>query len=627
MVRPHVVFTSTRRFIAIAVALIVLASCFLAQATRIIPSSASTAPAALAWSLNPSSNAFFTSVASGISASNQTFFVAGTGTGSIDYSTDGAHWTATTTPDPSAQWVGVAANSQGQAVGVSASGEAVYVSIANLSWEAATFNGGTPSSFAGVTYGTDGFVAVTTDGAIYRSTDGGASWNLEATESGGTFSSVTATASGYVAVGLSSTATIGASGGFAFESVPNSHATQWQSSTISDEQWVSVAADTSGNVVAVAANGYVSTSSNNGHTFTNSSSAVLPGGTSSVAYGGGRFVSVAEASGTATSESSVNGSTWTDDQSATSATFYDWAAITFGAGAFVAVDASGASMVAVGAQPPAPTNVAVVKVGDLLYVTWDAPSNTIGELSYTVSLTDTSLTEKRLCVGSHYTACVLNDPSRYIVGLDVKATNAIGSQYSSFVPIYASNENAETSILPTVYVASNLNKCFSGFAPGSQVAVVIAENLTTLTADSNGNVCFSIGAKDPSIRINGGPWINVPYGAFSITVKGKAPDGQLQSAISVLRLAPKGLPSAPLGLKAAVKGRSVTFVWGAPHSNGGHRVTGYHLWVSGTKKSCLTHGTSCTVTGLSKKQRYRAIVVAMNSVGLSPATQTNVFKG
>lgn len=599
-----------------------VASCVTFSVVAASEAGASAPP--LVWSLTAGSGDQFTSIANGSTASGMQYFIAGTSSGAIEYSTNGFTWETTTTPDQSADWLGVAADAHNHAVAVSNSGQAVYLNTGALSWSASQFVGAQPTSLNAVAANATGFVAVSSTGQIFFSTDGGATWNLEATEAGA-FYTVTATTAGFVALGSAAFGSYGSPGGLGCYST---NGTSWSSATIPQEQWLAVAGDGSGNYVAVTPTGYVGRSSNGGHSWTLSGSPLLAEGTSAIAYGNGRYVTLAQASGSANSQSSSDGSSWTSDTAANNQPMYDWSALAFGENAFLAVDSGGASMIAAGAAPSAIAVPTLVAADGDIFVTWAEPTNNISQVTYSVSVYDDNDNQTvNTCVGATLPFCIIsNVNSMAIYAISVSASNAHGST-SSPEAIIATFDNSLDGTFAQLSVGETSQTCFPGFVPDEEVFVEASGHSKFMTADDTGTMCLSVTGRDPSIRINGGAWVSVPYGPVVITVKGKAPDGQNKVAVDAVRLNPKGLPSPPRHVSVKVRSKTVSVTWKAPVSNGGHKLTKYVVYLSGSKHSCTTSKSRCVFSGLSLKRRYQIGVVARNSVGASSVANSALFKG
>ena len=95
------------------------------------------------------------------------------------------------------------------------------------------------------------------------------------------------------------------------------------------------------------------------------------------------------------------------------------------------------------------------------------------------------------------------------------------------------------------------------------------------------------------------------------------------SASNVVSAIPRTVPTAPGGLLATPRSRSVTLAWNAPTSTGGSAVTDYVIQRStnGVTWTTVVDGVSTarayTVTGLSSGVTYRFRVAARNGAGMS----------
>ena len=117
--------------------------------------------------------------------------------------------------------------------------------------------------------------------------------------------------------------------------------------------------------------------------------------------------------------------------------------------------------------------------------------------------------------------------------------------------------------------------------------------------------------------------------AYSFTVKatnsvGDSPESRASSSVTpTARLAK---PGSPTGVAATPGDGKVTVVWTAPSSDGGTSVTGYKVIVSpdGTEFNVDSgRTTSLVIDRLTNGKIYTFTVVAINSVGNSPASRAS----
>src|SRR5207249_5995201 len=85
------------------------------------------------------------------------------------------------------------------------------------------------------------------------------------------------------------------------------------------------------------------------------------------------------------------------------------------------------------------------------------------------------------------------------------------------------------------------------------------------------------------------------------------------------------VPATPQNLQATAGTNSVSLSWQSPANNGGSTITGYKVYrstSSGTETGYVSLGnvTSYTNTGLTPGVTYFYKVRAVNSVGISPAS-------
>ena len=84
---------------------------------------------------------------------------------------------------------------------------------------------------------------------------------------------------------------------------------------------------------------------------------------------------------------------------------------------------------------------------------------------------------------------------------------------------------------------------------------------------------------------------------------------------------PKRAPSAPLTLRVGYSGTNIILIWGAPLSDGGDSVTGYAV-SSPSGLGCSTTATTCVIAGAIAGRAYSFVVVAMNGIGSSAASNS-----
>ena len=111
-------------------------------------------------------------------------------------------------------------------------------------------------------------------------------------------------------------------------------------------------------------------------------------------------------------------------------------------------------------------------------------------------------------------------------------------------------------------------------------------------------------------------------GASILTIVASSPGGARTPTV--------GVPGKPVAVKAgSVVNGVVMITWSPPSSNGGHPITGYVVTASTKDRlfhsGCTTRGaTSCSLSGLTKAQRYRVYVQASNILG--PGRRSSVLK-
>jgi len=110
--------------------------------------------------------------------------------------------------------------------------------------------------------------------------------------------------------------------------------------------------------------------------------------------------------------------------------------------------------------------------------------------------------------------------------------------------------------------------------------------------------------------------------SVTATADGYRDEQRVSTPVSI----PASKPTAPRSLKATAKSKAVALTWSAPSATGGKAITGYRVQRSTNGTSWTTVKTvttrSYTVTGLTNGKKYFFRVIAVNSVGSSPASAT-----
>jgi autotransporter-associated beta strand protein len=155
-------------------------------------------------------------------------------------------------------------------------------------------------------------------------------------------------------------------------------------------------------------------------------------------------------------------------------------------------------------------------------------------------------------------------------------------------------------------------------------------------------VSGSLGTFTTTTMTAGGYQLQVPAGAYQITVSGANYSGPSSATVQIGAdnvkrdfIAPPSniaVPTAPTGVLATASNAQVGLTWTAPSSNGGAAITEYVIQYSSNSGSSWTEFpraastlTSAAVTGLTNGTNYIFRVAARNSVGIgswSPNSST-----
>ncbi len=140
----------------------------------------------------------------------------------------------------------------------------------------------------------------------------------------------------------------------------------------------------------------------------------------------------------------------------------------------------------------------------------------------------------------------------------------------------------------------------------------------TVTAEPGGETCATTTATSCVV---GGLSNGTSY-AFTVTATNSIGTGGASSPTDVT---PVTTPDAPVISGASGGDREATISWTAP-SDGGAPISGYTVTASPGGATCVTTGTSCSVSGLSNGTAYTFTVIATNSAGNSgPSTASNAL--
>jgi len=139
-----------------------------------------------------------------------------------------------------------------------------------------------------------------------------------------------------------------------------------------------------------------------------------------------------------------------------------------------------------------------------------------------------------------------------------------------------------------------------------------------VTAEPGGETCATTTATSCVV---GGLSNGTSY-AFTVTATNSIGTGGASSPTDVT---PVTTPDAPVISGATGGDREATISWTAP-SDGGAPISGYTVTASPGGATCVTTGTSCSVSGLSNGTAYTFTVIATNSAGNSgPSTASNAL--
>ena len=263
-------------------------------------------------------------------------------------------------------------------------------------------------------------------------------------------------------------------------------------------------------------------------------------------------------------------------------------------------------------------------------LTWTAPSSTGGSAltDYVVQRSANGTSGwTTISDGVHsttgYTVTGLPNGTRYY--FRVLAKNAVGTGPASNV-VNATPRTVPTAPRWLVPVVAPIARVGSGqvrllwLPPSSTGGSAITDYVIQRSANGRtGWVTINDGVRSTTGYTVTGLTNGTRY-YFRVLAKNAVGTG---SASNVVNAIPRTVPTAPGGLLATPRSRSVTLAWNAPTSTGGSAVTDYVIQRStnGVTWTTVVDGVSTartyTVTGLSSGVTYRFRVAARNGAGMS----------
>ncbi len=455
----------------------------------------------------------------------------------------------------------------GAPTGVSASSYANAQSA--VTWTAPTYTGGSAITHYTVTSSPGGKTCTTPNGTTTTCTVTGLT--------NGTPYTFTVTATNGVGTGLASTPSASATPSTVPGSPTGVTATTHQNAS-SVVSW-SAPASNGGNPIT----SYTVTSSSGSHTCTTTGAT------------------------TCTVSGLTNGTSYTFTVTATN-----------GSGTSAPSSASGAIVPAT--APGAPTGVtATSNASTQSVVSWTAPSSNGG-----LAITGYTVTSNALqtCTTTGATSCVVTGLSNGVAyTFTVTATNAVGTgpaSAASAPAIPAGPPTAPTAVRATS--GQNTSSAVSWAAPSDDGGSPVTTY--TVTSSPGGLTCTTTGAM--TCTVNG--LTNGTTYTFTVTATNSAGTSVASSPSNAI--VPASTPGAPTGVTASnvpgiAYGASPKAIvsWTAPTSTGGSPITGYTV-TSGTHTCSTGTGTSttCIFEGLTAGTTYSFTVVAINAIGIGPAS-------
>jgi Fibronectin type III domain len=271
-------------------------------------------------------------------------------------------------------------------------------------------------------------------------------------------------------------------------------------------------------------------------------------------------------------------------------------------------------------KPPSPTGDGAVRSisatsGDgAASVSWQAPTNWYVVTGYTVTLTPGGKPVSLKPDATDYSVSGLTNGTAYTFTVRADSKEAAGSTQTT------------SAVTPTAAVPGAPR--ITSVAPGDgQVSVVweatakaTSYDIEVVAIDGSPSVRRTAGAAETSANIAG-----LSNGKEYYVVLKATTGGGLSPATTSSAFTPRGVPTAPGSVSAAVTGPGqVTVSWTAAGANG-NAIIGYTV-SDGTTATPVASGANSIVLGsLAAGRTYTFTVVAANGVGTSAAATASVL--
>ena len=267
----------------------------------------------------------------------------------------------------------------------------------------------------------------------------------------------------------------------------------------------------------------------------------------------------------------------------------------------------------------APTNLGVTRVLDTITVTWTAPTATGGSAitDYTVTATPNDDSGDVTCTwttGDGALSCDLTSVSntaQYV--LSVVATNGAGDSVPSST---VTSNGFSAPGAPTISSITVGNQQLTiNISAGTDGGLTITDYVYSL---DNGSSSTSFESATAPFVITG--LTNGTTYRVSVAATNAIDTGAFSTRVSAV---PATVPTAPRWLHGTRGNTTATLMWNPPSSNGGAAISSY-LVTDLHGHTCSTSTFTCTVTGLTNGVSYVFYVVASNSRGNSPNSNSNL---
>ena len=235
--------------------------------------------------------------------------------------------------------------------------------------------------------------------------------------------------------------------------------------------------------------------------------------------------------------------------------------------------------------------------------------------TYTTKNTDTQTTITGLKNGVKY-------------GFKIIAINSIGEGKASGTASATPQPRFPVEITNLRAVAGNGKVTLSWSVPDDKLSQITGYRVREYTGGSTSFEVFDLLGKSTMTTVSGLiNGVSYGYSVAAVTTQGLGPNSNIVNVIPKMTQVIPGAPGAITDLKATPDNNQVKLSWSIPNNNG-NSITGYHIqqFKKGDSFFITIPKTGTTpnavITGLTNGIPYDFKVMAQNSVGLGPVSNT-----